>query len=592
MENYDIVIIDSGVDANAINGICIEKKNEKIHFTRDISDKVGHGTIIYSIIKGQALTSSIFVIKLYESDIEFDSKVLIAALEYIKKNIRCKIINISLGIQGDYNISDLYNICHEISDRGTIIVSAFDNEGCYSYPAAFDCVIGVDNKNDLRNISEFDYVENSYINVFAKGSLQRVTLKNGNTILAGGSSVSCAYVTAFLANEISENKNLNTSLECLKKKSRFIYSSTKTADRHYLQNKRFKINTAVVFPFSKEAQSFVRFSDMVPFNIKGYYDVRQSGKVGRRLSSYYEHCGPDEIIKDIEKADFEDVDTIILGHLDELISISGHDYRMEIVDIAIKNKINIYSFDPLDKYYDEKIYTSGITFFCPKVVSDYVPQNTFGKLFKISRPVVSIFGTSSKQGKFSLQLALKRELEKRKYNVGTIGTEPHSLLFDFDVVFPMGYNSTVYLKNHEVVSYLNNEINNMFLLGKEIILTASQAQTIPFAYNNLLEIPSLQYHFAMGINPDAIILCVNYYDEIDYIQNTVYTLKGLTSAKVIAFVMYPMTYINDWSSLKRTITYEEYFEKSNMIRDYFGIPVYLLGDDSNKDLCQVIIDFF
>ncbi len=114
-------------------------------------------------------------------------------------------------------------------------------------------------------------------------------------------------------------------------------------------------------------------------------------------------------------------------------------------------------------------------------------------------------------------LPLKRQLELFDYNVGTIGTEPHSLLFDFDVVFPMGYNSTVYLQNHEIVLYLNQAINNLCLNGKEIILTASQAQTIPYYCNNILEFPSKQYHFALGTNPDAVILCVNYYDEIEYI---------------------------------------------------------------------------
>lgn len=72
-----------------------------------------------------------------------------------------------------------------------------------------------------------------------------------------------------------------------------------------------------------------------------------------------------------------------------------------------------------------------------------------------------------------MQLALKKELESLDYNVGTIGTEPHSLLFDFDVVFPMGYNATVDLKNNEIVSYLNYMINNLCLNEKEIILVGN-----------------------------------------------------------------------------------------------------------------------
>lgn len=353
----------------------------------------------------------------------------------------------------------------------------------------------------------------------------------------------------------------------------------------------FKINNAVVFPFSKEAHAFVRFPDMISFSIKGYYDVRQSGKVGRKLSSYYEGAGSNETIMDIEKVDFEGIDTIILGHLDELNSVSQRDYRTELINKAIERKVNIYSFDPLEQY-SEILISSGIEYFSPKITFDNVPNNSFGKLYKISKPVVGIFGTSSQQGKFSLQLALKRELEAKEYNVGTIGTEPHSLLFDFDIVFPMGYNSTVYLQNQEVVLYLNNAVNNLCLMGKEIILASSQAQTIPFYCNNLLEFPSLQYHFALGMKPDAIILCVNYFDEIDYIQNTVYMLKGLTDATIIAFVMNPMTLSNEWSNLKRKITYEEFSQKAETLQEVFGIPVFLLGEESVNELCQNIIDFF
>ena len=55
----------------------------------------------------------------------------------------------------------------------------------------------------------------------------------------------------------------------------------------------------------------------------------------------------------------------------------------------------------------------------------------------------------------------------------------------------------------------------------------------------------MQYHFALGVKPDAIIMCINYHDDIQYIQNTVYALMGLTDASIIAFVMFPITYNND-----------------------------------------------
>lgn len=592
MRNCDIVIIDSGVDLNVaegISGICISKLDNDFVYTENIADTVGHGTIIYSVIRKQTSTSDIFVIKLSESLNGFDASMLIEALNYVKNNIQCKIINISMGMKMCECLSELYNICFEISNRGILIISAFDNEGCISYPAAFDCVIGVDSKKDFKSILEIDYVENSPINVFAKGSLQRLKIKNGRNLLIGGSSIACAHIVSILANELDRDIDMKSALACLKKKSRNVYLPKKADGT--LNAKMFKINNALVFPFSKEAHAFVRFNDMLTFAIKGYYDVRRSGKVGRKLSSYYEGVSTNETIMDIEKIDFKGIDTIILGHLEELNSVSERDYREELIHKAIEKKINIYSFDPLEQY-SKILASSDIKYFTPYISSADVSNNSFGKLYQISKPVVGIFGTSSQQGKFSLQLALKRELEKREYNVGAIGTEPHSILFGLDVVFPMGYNSTVYLQNQEVVLYLNKAVNDLCLMGKEIILASSQAQTIPFYCNNLLEFPLLQYHFALGIRPDAIILCINCFDEIEYIQNTVYMLKGLTDATIIAFVMNPMTLSNEWSNLKRKITYEEFSQKVEILQDIFGIPVFLLGEESVNELCQTIVDFF
>lgn len=595
--NYDIVIIDSGLNLNnnlIIPGICMEKTNDGFLITDNLTDEIGHGTIIYSVIRKQVDTSRIFIIKLSENEDDHDASCLIAALEYVKENINCKIINISLGIITRNSLDKLYNICAKISAMGIVIISAFDNEGCHSYPAAFDCVIGIDNKNDFKYITEFDFVENSPINILAKGNVQRLTMQEGKTLLVSGSSIACAHITSILANNITDVFNFQSALSYLKSKSRYIYSSHNLEND--IKNSFFEIANSVVFPFAKEAHAFLRFTDILSFHIKGYYDVRRSGKVGRKLSSYYESIESEKCIMDIERIDFTNVDTIILGHLDELNAISQRDYKTELIKKAISKRVNIYSFDPLEKYMD-LLNNSDIKYFYPRVTQYNIPQNTFGKLYNIIKPVVGIFGTSSQQGKFSLQIALKRELESQDYDVGTIGTEPHSLLFDFDVVFPMGYNSTVHLTNHEIVLYLNNEINKLCLKGKEIILVATQAQIVPYYYNNLLEFPSMQYHFALGTKPDVIVMCINYHDEIPYIRNSMYALMGLTDATIIAFVIYPLTYSSDWNGVygnsRCKITYEEFKQKADILLKEFQIPVFMLGEKQHmSELCQTLIEFF
>lgn len=595
MIDYDVVIIDSGLNQkdHVIPGICIEKKKEGFEISNEYEDEIGHGTIICSMISKHVVASKIFVIKLSNHLDDFDDSSLVVALEYIKQNINCKMINISLGVKACVNIHKLYQICCEISAMGTVLISAFDNEGCYSYPAVFDCVIGVDSKKDFKCATEFDYVENSPINILAKGSIQRVTIQKGKTLLVDGTSIACAHITSTLAYIMTDHFNLQSALLYLKSKSRRIYSS-RTIEND--KNKFFAISNAVVFPFSKEAHAFVRFADMMPFHIKGYYDVRLSGKVGRKLSTYYKEINSDECIMNIDKIDCTDIDTIILGHLDELNTISERDYKRELIEKAIASRINIYSFDSLEPYAD-LLRDSDINYFYPRVRQHDIPQNSFGKLYKIYKPVVGIFGTSSQQGKFSLQLALKRELESCGYDVGAIGTEPHSLLFNMDVVFPMGYNSTVELRGNEIVLYLNNEVNKLCNKGKEIILVSTQAQIVPYYCNNLLEFPVVQYQFALGTKPDAIIMCINYHDEMPYIRNSMYALMGLTDATIIAFVIYPIAYFNNedgsYYEFKRRITDEEFKEKASILQKEFQIPVYMLGEQQHmSSLCQIVIDFF
>lgn len=102
---------------------------------------------------------------------------------------------------------------------------------------------------------------------------------------------------------------------------------------------------------------------------------------------------------------------------------------------------------------------------------------------------------------------------------------------------------------------------------------------------------------ALGIKPDAIILCINYYDEAAYIKNTIYALMGLTDADIIAFVIYPITYSEDWNGLygnsKHKITIEEFKCKAELLMQEFHIPVYMLGDKMHMSkLCQDVIDYF
>ena len=73
-------------------------------------------------------------------------------------------------------------------------------------------------------------------------------------------------------------------------------------------------------------------------------------------------------------------------------------------------------------------------------------------------------------------------------------------------------------------------------------------------------------------------------------------LAGLTGAEIIALVMYPVTYVDDWRGLygsKKAVSKEEYELRAKEIFAQIRIPVFLLGNNQHmRDICRIVIDYF
>ena len=74
-------------------------------------------------------------------------------------------------------------------------------------------------------------------------------------------------------------------------------------------------------------------------------------------------------------------------------------------------------------------------------------------------------------------------------------------------------------------------------------------------------------------------------------------LTGLTGASVIAIVMYPLTYSNNWSDIygkpTHLITDIEFETKALYWQSELHIPVFQLGKThTTQEICQRIFDFF
>lgn len=516
-------------------------------------------------------------------------------LTYIyNKNICADIINLSLGVSNCENKEALYDACQRLADRGTIIVSAFNNDGSISYPAAFNNVVGVTSGDFCFNTNEFEYFDDNVLNIAAKGGIQRLYWIEPQYIFLSGNSFACAHVTNKIIEFIYRGiKGYQDILGEFKKISKIQHRSNNNSLKHSANAIPFQIGKAALFPFNKEMHSLVRFDRLLDFEVAEIFDTKYSMYIGSTTNHILKINNPiNNTIKNINDANYDKFDTLILGHVNEIINITKYDIRKQLINSALQQHKKVYAFDNISSY----IPLQHDNFFYPHLDETNVPPYRYGMLNRSTIPILAILGTSSKQGKFSLQLLLRELFINNGYNIGQIGTEPSSLLFGMDYCIPMGYNSTSSISGNDLVRYINNIIADMEQKGKELIIAGAQANTITYDCGNMCRYNIELYSYLLGLYPDAVVLCVNAYDSIEYIRNTIKFIESSTQAEVIALVVFPITISEGYLSIhgaQRCIGEKEYFDLRETLYNSFNIPIFKLGDFSDmSDLYKVIINYF
>lgn len=592
-----IVAVDSGVDQRhpfiapyRIEGFSLSHNRR----SEDFTDTFGHGTAICAILSSVSDFASIINIKIPDIEKGIDESELLAALTYIAENVPCDLLNLSFGLNVCQEERRLYEICTSLNQRGTVILSAFDNAGSLSYPAAFDNVIGVYSSNRCQTIHDFEYMEDDVVNIGGFGGIQRLAWCNPPYIFTGGNSFACAHATVRAAKLLhAKPQGFSELLTAFKEGAVYTIpcrNSTAATTR------AFTICKAAVCPFNKEMHSLLRFAESLSFEITDVYDTRRSMNIGRTTSHVlniqdhpFNHC-----IKNIEDIQYDSIDTLILGHTSDIGNTEKqHQFYGEIVRSAVEHGKFVYCLDyfpELQEYYQQGII------FTPVVTRGDLPPRRNGKLYRIGKPVLGVFGTSAKQGKFTLQIVLRNRLMDIGYTVGQIGTEPTALLFDMDYVFPVGYHSTVDIYGQDCIRYLNQCIHRLCEKDKDIILVGAQSGTVPYDTGNMEQYPVEQYMFLMGTQPDAVVLTVNPYDEAAYIERTIRYIESAVICKVIALVLFPMDVQRTWfmqMGLKKPLDVQRQTDIQHTLEERFGIPLYVLGNPEHEAaLVEHVINFF
>lgn len=593
MKTIRVVIIDSGVCTNHDEF----KEDCLIGFTwhansiiEGFEDVYGHGTAIYSIIRKIREYAEIINIKLNHIQGGANERDLLELLQYIYQYMEVDIVNISAGLDTCENYFEMEEICSLLKQKGIVVIAAFGNEGNYTYPATFSSVIGVLSDRECKNSRDFLYVEDEIVNLCARGGRQKVAWTDPPYTIVEGNSFACAHVTVraieYLYNTESpqdKGRLYRYLLDCFKSEAHSVGQWNLPKDERTCP----AMDKVVIFPFNKEMHALIRFSHLLNFEIIDVFDTKYSGKIGRDPEQLIGLTSNNRWkIRNIDNLEWDTFDSIILGHLEELGTlINQRDLRKKLIDEATRRNKIIFSYDPI-----AKDVLAQNTYY-PYVGKDDIIPNRMGMLYRISKPVIGIFGTSSSQGKYTLQITLGEKLRSMGYDVGQIGTEPNALLLGMDYVYPMGYNSGVELKEVEAIRYLNSIVHTLCIQDKDVIIAASQSGTVPYDMSNCSQLTIPQMIYLVGIQPDVVVLCINAYDTDELIRRTILFLESCTECKVIALVMYPFTFTEEWRYFrgkKRRMTENEFNIRAQEIEKNILLPVFLLEKDIDK-LVEIIL---
>lgn len=214
-ESQTIALIDSGISK-------FQEAEENIDFTKSLNsyDTNGHGTMMYSLIKGNsdkitgiAPDSKIISMKVMSSDESINPETVENAIKMaIEKNVN--IISLSIGSTKENSaITDKIN--EAISKGITVISSAGDYEqGFLLFPASLNNVISVGSIAANGRISDYTNASDK-TTINAPGEEILVVDSNEKIIDVSGISQATAIITGYVSllkdKSLKEGKQLSVS---------------------------------------------------------------------------------------------------------------------------------------------------------------------------------------------------------------------------------------------------------------------------------------------------------------------------------------------------------------------------------------------
>ena len=608
-----VAIVDSGIDPT-------HEKIGKVHEV--LLDSVpsqaglgtGHGTACAGIIHQIAPAVALYDVRIFDDSLRADGSTLLAAIRWTIEH-RMDVVNLSLGTTDVSFRDELAKVCHQAREAGVILIAAEHNDRRESYPAVFPDVIGVTG-GKVRGRYGYYYRPKHAIECVARGDVQRVCWTDPPYLMVSGTSFAAPHITGVVAlmcqahpgaplEQVREMLQANA----LKETPELLLGMRPCAvavSRPPANTSNFTwIQKAALYPFNKEMHALVRARDLVTFEITGIADPVGKGLAGKDAGEVLDLPAVGVSIRPRLASVLKGADTLILGYVDQLGRIGKKDVLRTAIETALEHDCHVFSFLSVsqDAYGDlyDLAHKKGLHLTYPSVSSDDIQQAlqvepTYGP---VDVPVLGVFGTSAQQGKFTLQLILRRHLLRLGYTVGQIGTEHHAALFGMDLAFPMGYASNVSLPLQYYVPYLDYKLRQLNQQKRpDIILVGSQSGTIPYDVHEYRTHSLTSTAFLLGTKPDACILVVNSIDDDEYIQDTIDGLRAFAKAPTLLLAMsnqekhiraaYGRTFVKP-----RPMTTEEIVRILHRLEDRFNLPaVSILSEESQQRMVDTVINHF
>ncbi len=614
-----IAIIDSGIDAShsgvrdVVGGVHIKigEKGEVV-LSDDYYDCAGHGTACAGIIRKKTPDAALYSVRIFDDSLIADGRALIAAIQWCIDN-EMDVVNLSLGTTDVTFKKSLQKVCRKAVDAGVILVAAESNDGLESYPAVFPEVIGV-TSSAIHEVDGFYYRKDHRIECVARGDDQRVCWLNGKHIMTGGNSFAAPHITGIIAHLLEQHPKCSVQDIRLLLKEKVLNEISQEQNRSQFDPqiplKDFRenytyIKKAVLYPYNKEMHSLVRYRDLLAFEIVGVADPIGKGMVGKDAGKVIGEPQAGLRISPNIRSTLADVDTLILGYVDQLSRIRKHDLLREYVQLALDEGCHVFSFQALDSTIYGDLYEladkKGLRLAYPHIHSEEITHaiQHFNVLPPVDVPVLSVMGTSSQQGKFTLQLALRRRLIQKGYKVGQIGTEHHSRLFGMDAAFPMGYASPLKLPFQHYIPYLDYKMREICQRTQpDIILTGSQSGTIPYHVQEHSTHCLSSLAFLLGVKPDACILVVNSIDAKEYIRDTIDGIRAVCKAPTILLAMgdhekHIRTAYGRSMITPKKMAQSQIDQHLKKLQDTFLLPsIEILSETGQQRLVETVIQYF